>query len=915
MNAAMKSLIGKILGKTADKPMGGENATKPVAPAPPPIDAQKLRQAVDGAAGAEERAKAERTLGRALAGARQSPAPHDGPEVWIEAACQVADKALATEWTGLIRDAPHLAEVAVRGRFTEVRLAAARRIADIAVLERIAEASRDKDKGVYRHCNDILKARKLAGERAQRVAVLAQTLHSLLETSPLASSRLQEVDRELASLGGGDDVAECATLLEQARNRVREESQALRDLQARAGEAEALRAEAAADLWPLMDMLGQWHERAAALSQCLAQCPAWLADHAAARRLDQALLDIGLRLAALELDAARERECVSFLDTQPADAPISAAAADLWTALVKPSGAAARAALDVRWNALSAHAASPPPPSIEVTATPEAPLESERTRKPTRQKVDFDAVANLLDQLEQALEQGHLHDADVTDRKIEEGLHGAALRGSLAARRRRAGAQLGRLRGWARWGTDQAREHLITAADDLLRSEPDVDERAHVVPALRAEWKRLDAHGPSSKSQWDRFDSALEKAYQPVLARRAEEAARNEIARNAKEALLSEWEGWSAGVVWEHADYKVVETRRQEILSQWRACARAGFKDERRLNKRLDAMLSVIDSMLDEARTSEIRRREQLIAAAEAFKDAPDIGRAVTEAKGLQERWQKEANAVHLARKEEQKLWARFRAALDVVFARRDAKRAEVTAQREQKSQALRDLIEGFEQALNAASDSGEIERALSEFRNAWSGAEEHRHRERPDPLETKARELMQRARVSGAALRRDKHQARFALMAQKAALAQRVEAAAVAGAPTQELVAEARQAWDALPHLPNNVDRLLADRLTQGTAATGEKLVQGQASRDAMLIDLEIAIGLPTPEALAESRRIRQLERLQNRFGGAVTQPQDPEMLVAKWYATAASADPAQELRIAAIVRKLLETSGAPEG
>ncbi len=895
-----------LTSKPDERPAPGAGSSRtPVkgGPRPPAPDIEGLRQALRAAATEEERAKAALELGHGLAAARRAPVEDDPPAAWIEAVCQVSDKALAGEWAGRLGDDESLAQIARRGRYAEVRLAAARRLTDSAVIESVAEASRDKDRGVYRHCMDVLKERKRAENLAQRSADLAQALREAMGVTPLPASRLAELEKEFQGLGQDPDaLAECAASLEQVRTRVREEAHALRELQGWAKEAAGLRAELKKDIWPLGEILDDGRGRCETLRAAHANLPEWLAKHASARELERCLQEADARLALLFQDAERALACERFLESIPSDAPLLEDTRSAWEALEKPASAAARSTLDHRWKALMARGAPPPEP---VAAEPAAKV-------PPKAKFDSEAARGLLEELEKQLEDGQLHDAEATDRKLEAALHGAPVHGSLERRLRRVKGQLSRLRGWARWGTHEAREHLIEAAEELLRNETDVDERAHAVPALREEWKRADAHGPASKSQWERFDSTLEKAYAPVLERRAEEAARHDAARAAKNALLEEWEAWLGGISWENADLRVVEAERRAMLGKWRAAARAGFKNERQLNKRLDALLGAINSRLTEARSAEVARREQLIAAAETLKDEPDIGKSVNEAKALQAKWKEESEALRLNRGQEQKLWKRFRAACDVIFGRRDAERAGRDAERQQQREARKAQLDEFEGTLQG-NDAGEIARALAQFRNTLR-ATERVPRQRQDALEERARNLARRAEDRIDALRRDKHQARFTVMAQKASLAEKVEAAAIAGEPTEAVVAEARQCWEALPHLPGKVERPLAERLANAPTATRDRLQQGEEARDALLLDMEIALGIPSPEELSEARRARQLERLQQHFGAGSDAENDPESMLARWYSIPAVPDPAQEPRIQAVVAKVA-TAGTGRG
>ncbi len=129
------------------------------------------------------------------------------------------------------------------------------------------------------------------------------------------------------------------------------------------------------------------------------------------------------------------------------------------------------------------------------------------------------------------------------------------------------------------------------------------------------------------------------------------------------------------------------------------------------------------------------------------------------------------------------------------------------------------------------------------------------------------------------------------------------------AEAETQDLTAEVRQAWDSLDRLPGKAERALAERLAAAAAATPAALAQGRETREALLLDLEIALGLPSPEPYGEARRERQLGSLQHRFKGGEAPTQDPEDLVARWYATAAAPDESQEQRMAAVVQHLADS------
>jgi DNA repair protein SbcC/Rad50 len=836
----------------------GKPATQPsLTAATPPVDPDAARAAMAAATEDEQRQRCAADLGRALAEHQKAPAPDDAPEVWAAAVCHATDKSLALRWLESLGSESWLGEVAAHGRFAEVRLAAVLRIADPEVLERVARLSRGKDKGVFRHCSDVLRQRRHGAEQARRCAELEEALHALLASAPLSVTSVLDLQREVEQLEDGTEAwAECRTLLEQATTRLGQESEARRSLHARRDEAAELANQCAGAAWSGFDQLECWRDRFSTLAQAQAGLPQWLSDKPASHELAASLRQIELRLAAFAAEGERIQACQRFLSALEAG---SAPAGLAWEALPKPDHPETRERLQARWIALQ------PPLQAAPAVTPgPSPASGRGDRSPqarARPQPDLAAVRTLLDQVEQALEEGHLAEADAAAKRIKALVGGASLRGTLTSRLQRAQTRLGELSGWAKWSAEQHREHLITTAEELLAANHGIDTLASAVPALREQWKRLNAQAPAPQGEWERFDAALTKAYQPVAAQRAEESARREQARSDKEALCTEWEAFGATIDWERPDYNAIESRRSQLLKRWRAAPLAGFRDERLLRKRFEALLGLVDQRLAAARKAEIHRREQLIEAAEALRSAPDLRAAMAEAKALQERW-RNGVSLRLPRADEQKLWRRFRGACDAVFARRDAQRAEQAAERDRQAQARTAVLDAFASTLELT-DASQVKRALAQFRTDWDAVKAGPGGAPDDGLEARARQLLQRAQRRIDTLHRDAYRARLEALAQPATP-------------------------------PDPLD--------------AETLAAGRKACESLLIDLEIALDLPTPEEFAPARRQRQLERLQSRFrGGRQPRPQAEELL-AQWHATAATSDAAMDRRVAAVVRRLLE-------
>jgi hypothetical protein len=931
VETAPMNWLNSLLRKPPAPPPARTTPKRTAAPKPPPPDTAALRQALSGVLEPAERARQETALGHALGASLQAPLAEDTPLTWVAAVSHSADKSVALAWLEQVAGDDLLGEIACHGRFAEVRLAAAQRITDSATLESVARASKNKDKGVYRHCADLLRERRERLERLQHAAAIAAGLRKLLEHAPLSVSHLLELEREWKTLagagaagdeaaatdGGGDALRDCQALLAQANARILAEAEAQRALHALGTAHDALATELGSGAWPAPEVLAAWQARHARLDAAVQALPEWLAASGTACALAAGLQSLGQRLAAWSVDSARMAALEQFLSScapaahaagpgADAESPDRAAPAALdddtraaWEALPKPDDAAARQQMQQRWDALQARAVAPAPehaepqapaaqsaePSAGTSTGAPADAATEPTGRngrppaPREAPLDPDALRAQLEQLEEALEAGQLAQADAAARQIKAALGSRTLEGRLDARLQRAQARLGDLRGWAQWGATKKREDLIEAAAQLRSTVAagthNVEHLAVAIPALREEWKRLNAQGPAGKGQWESFDRALEQAYVPVAAFHAEESERRSQARAAREALLAQWEAELAAIDWQHPDPAAIDARREGMLAQWRAAPHAGYRDERLLRTRFDTLVRALDQQVDAARAAEVQRREALIAAVAALAEVADLRQAGAQAKELQERWRTEAGPMRLRRGEEQKLWQRFRAGCDAVFARRDAERAAQVAQRQERQQARAALLEAFAAVLeSAAADSGAagdadgLRRALAQFRTDWdaSVAEAGESAALAGSQERQARDLQRQAVQSLLALQRAAIHARYAALAQQAAASAGLDAAA---------------------------------------------LEQGRAAREELLIDLEIALGLATPGASAEVRRRRQLEQLQNRFRAGpapAAREQNPQKLLASWYGVAAPADATQDERIALVVRTLID-------
>lgn len=711
-----------------------------------------------------------------------------------EAICAATDAREGLNLLQALNEEEALADVARNAKLWEVRLAAVQRVTDSALLERIAEATKHRDDRVYRYSYDLLRTRRRDAARAMQAAQLAAGFRGLIELPPAARSL--------------------------AAGRLRELEKALDELRVDG------------------DLPQELSELAATTHGLVQTEMQALRELGAAAALAESLR-VEVQSAGPQADVAAFRERLAGLS----------GARPEWLA-GHPTAIALAGSLEIVREKLD-EIAPPPAPA------PKKEKEKEKKKEKKPAAPQWDEIRGLLGKLEEHLNAGRLTEALEIEKHISGRAASAPLPAGLDRLLKRQLAQLAQMRDWARWGDDQGREQLIQAAEALLAGPPDLETLPASVRTLRDDWKKRDATRPASKAQWERFDAVLTRAFKPVLEFRAKRAAEEKAAAQARAAICDEFEAWLASAEGAAARYKELEAKRSELGKRVRALPPAGPQGERALRKRFDKVFRAIEKRLDAVRGTEVARREELIAKAEALKDAPP-GEAITSAIALQKAWQEAG--IHLGRKEDQGLWTRFHAATNAVFARRDEQRSKQNEER-----ARRDA-------------------------------------------ERKLRDEKRAAERRAVTQKEETHRGRFERLATRSGLIEKLEAAAIAGGVPENLPAEIAAAWKALAPLGMEGEKALQARLAAAPQATAAKLQKGRAEREALLLDLEVALGIPSPESAVGERRTRQLQALQERFKPRSTAPTEtPEATLVRWYSIAAPADAAQAARVSAIVKALL--------
>jgi hypothetical protein len=200
--------------------------------------------------------------------------------------------------------------------------------------------------------------------------------------------------------------------------------------------------------------------------------------------------------------------------------------------------------------------------------------------------------------------------------------------------------------------TDLSAKDAATAVDHLREQVA----RANAVGDLDALGRRLDELASEVSSRREE--------------RKAARARQLDEARSSKEALVAEAEELAASEQWRSAGERL-----RALVDTWKGLPRLDRKTDDELwhrfsqarsafSKRRKSHFAALDGQREETR----RRKEKLIAEAEALSDSTDWGPTAARYRELMREWKAAGRA---QRDAEEDLWARFRAAQDVFFAAR----------------------------------------------------------------------------------------------------------------------------------------------------------------------------------------------------------------------------------------------------
>ena len=262
----------------------------------------------------------------------------------------------------------------------------------------------------------------------------------------------------------------------------------------------------------------------------------------------------------------------------------------------------------------------------------------------------------------------------------------------------------------------------------LSSAEMSASEATSGIASLRQAAKDLNAVGDLAA-----LDARIEALVPVVEQRRAEaDAARaraRDEARARRAALVEEAESLAA-VPAERTQWRADGQRMKELFEQWRAEQRGPTRLDRRSEDELWKRFSHARTAFDRKRRQHFAHLDQqqeeakatktaLVAQAEALQTSTDWGATAATYKRLMDQWRAAGRA---ARKDDDELWNRFRAAQDAFFAARHAVQAEQDAEFA-ANLAVKEGLLAEAEALLPVTDLAAAKAALRSIQDRWEAA------------------------------------------------------------------------------------------------------------------------------------------------------------------------------------------------
>ncbi|MCG7642220.1 DUF349 domain-containing protein [Alteromonas sp. MmMcT2-2] len=493
--------------------------------------------------------------------------------------------------------------------------------------------------------------------------------------------------------------------------------------------------------------------------------------------------------------------------------------------------------------------------SREIDATPKALSKrfnaatsrvnaKERAQK-AKENEQVKRIRKHISVIDNLIDQGKFRVAISKFAKLQESY--AALPGSakkyVEKRFEKTAGDVSRLEGWQDYLAAPRKPALVEEAKALASADAEnIKQRSEAIKYLRKQWLSLTPSSSTSEESSDdallqqQFDDALEKAFEPCRAHYAKLDAQRAAAREQRMSVIATVKAMDINIP--EAELVKVFDRASK---QWHSAGQVEREIYEQLKQEWKAVSSPIQAKVNQWQRDNQAQKRALVTQACQLATEEDVAGAADKAQQLQSQWKQVG---HAGKREESKLWAEFKAANDTVFER-------LKAERKVQNNAFNALVDSLlkqVEAVDINSDDATFSQSISDVRAQLTDlpkAQRTKVDKKIDSLESKR----------AAQAKNAQSQAR---LARAQALISLLQLSVGEGSGDEQSLAETLgKRWSSV--------------LGQ---STGNKTTQHD--RRWLTVALEVATGMPSPDADASIRSSVQLQMMTSKLeqGEAATAP-----------------------------------------
>lgn len=334
-------------------------------------------------------------------------------------------------------------------------------------------------------------------------------------------------------------------------------------------------------------------------------------------------------------------------------------------------------------------------------AAAERARKQEEERKAEAEKRETEAhtlsqIGGLLRKAHGALAAGNSRMAAGLRRAVDEKLTTALpLPAHLANQLKQLDAKLQELKDWKSFSVAPKRAELIEQMESLIGATAHPAALAGQIKDLQEQWRTLSkGAAEDAETHWQRFHDASQKAFQPCREYfEAQDQVKRENLRQ-RGLLLERLLAFEGSQNWEEPEWRTVITAVREAKQLWRQHSPVDATQGEALQRRFNELTATLHSRIDAEYARNVQAKESLIERARGLLTSSDNGKAIEEAKWLQEKW-KSVGVV--PRDDDRRLWEEFRRQCDALFQKRQQEFASRAAALDTNRSLVSDLCEELE--------------------------------------------------------------------------------------------------------------------------------------------------------------------------------------------------------------------------